>query len=80
MAEDPENHTIKLLQEMRREINGRFDKVDERFAKIDDRFDEVDMRIDGLTYIVTMLAGNMGGHTERLDTLEAQMKALGPKD
>ncbi len=73
MADDTENHTIKLLQEMRREINDSFQSVNERF-------DEVDLRIDGLTYIVTMLAGNMGGHTERLDALEAQVKALSKTD
>ena len=73
MADDPENHTIKLLQEMRRELNARFDKVDTRF-------DDVDLRIDGLTYIVTMLAGNMGGHSERLDNLEAAVAKLQKRD
>ncbi|MEL7259331.1 MAG: hypothetical protein AAFN80_16090 [Pseudomonadota bacterium] len=76
MAENTENHTIQLLREMRKEMKEGFAKVDQRFNEIDDRFDEVNLRIDGLTYITTMLAGNMGGHDQRLDELEAAVKDL----
>ena len=62
MAEDTENHTIQLLREMRKEMK--------------EGFDEVNLRIDGLTYITTMLAGNMGGHDQRLDELEAAVEDL----
>ena len=69
MADDAENHTIKLLREMRQEMQ------DSR-AEMNERFDDVNLRIDGLTYIVTMLAGNMGGHAQRLDQMEAAIEEM----
>ncbi len=69
MAEDAENHTLKLLQEMRKEIG------DSR-AEMRERFDDVDMRIDGLSHIVTLLAANMGGHDQRIEDLEAAVEGL----
>ena len=62
MAEDTENHTIQLLREMRKEMK--------------EGFNEVNLRIDGLTYITTMLAGNMGRHDQRIDELEAAVEDL----
>lgn len=76
MADNTENHTIQLLREMRKEMKDGFAKVDERFDEVDERFDEVNLRIDGLTYIVTMLAGNMGGHDQRLEALETAVSDL----
>ncbi|GHU05861.1 hypothetical protein FACS1894205_6470 [Alphaproteobacteria bacterium] len=43
MANEPENHTIRLLQEMRTELN----------SKIDDP----GVRIDGVAHILTLMAG-----------------------
>ena len=63
MADDTENHTIKLLQEMRSEMGALRSDVREGF-------DDVNSRIDGLSHIVTLLAANMGGHEQRLDALE----------
>ncbi|MBC7181285.1 MAG: hypothetical protein H5U14_14520, partial [Roseovarius sp.] len=56
MAETPDNHTVALLQEMRREMRERFDAIDTRF-------DGVDARIDGLTHILTLMAA----HSHDLD-------------
>lgn len=77
MADNAENHTIKLLQEMRKEMRERFDTVDERFDGVDERFDGVDgrfdgvdARIDGLTHILTLMAGHSRGLDARLTTLE----------
>ncbi len=70
MSDKAENHTVKLLQEMRQEMRERFDKVDERFSKLDVRFDDVDTRIDGLTHIITLMAGhsyNLDARVERLE-------------
>jgi hypothetical protein len=69
MADDTENHTIKLLQDMRCEMR-------DSFSEMRHQFDEVNLRIDGLTYITTMLAGNMGGHEDRITDLEAAVEAL----
>ncbi|GEM_PF-581560 len=63
MPDKTENHTIKLLQELRLEIRDRFDKVDERF-------DDVDARIDGLTHIVTLMAGHSHNLDARVERLE----------
>jgi hypothetical protein len=55
MADEPDNHTLRLLREMRdeavafrKEVNCRFDVIDERFNAIDRRFDGVDQRLDGM--------------------------------
>ena len=69
MPENTENHMIKLLQEMRKEMkNG--------FADVHARFEEVNTRIDGLTHSVTLLAANMGGHENRIIDLELAMAEL----
>ena len=67
MAETPENHTIALLQEMRREMRERFDAVDERF-------DGVDARIDGVTHILTLMAGHSHDLDRRVEALEDAAK------
>jgi archaellum component FlaC len=69
MADDAENHTIKLLQEMRAEMRAGFSDVNERF-------DDVNTRIDGLSHIVTLLAANMGGHDQRIEDLETAVSKL----
>jgi archaellum component FlaC len=82
MSDKTENHTIKLLQEMRQEINARFNEVNERFDQIDRRFDEVyerfdgvDARIDGVTHIVTLMASHSNNLDERVERLEEVVKA-----
>ena len=77
MTETPENHTIRLLQELRAEMREGFARIDQRFLAVDARFDaleerfnEVDTRIDGLTYILTLLAGRAHDHEDRLSKLE----------
>jgi hypothetical protein len=75
---ETENLTIRLLQEMRTEMGEMRSEMRERFEQIDQRFDEVDLRIDGLTYMMTMLAGNMAGHEERIDRLEGLVEGAEP--
>lgn len=53
---DAENHTIRLLQEMRKEMQ--------------EGFDNVNIRIDGVTHILTLLAGNLQHHADRIEALE----------
>lgn len=57
MTDDPENHTLRLLQEMRAEMR-------ERFAGIE-------QRIDGNTLILNMLAGLIHDHEQRIEAVEA---------
>lgn len=58
-----ENHTIRMLQEMREENRQFRDEVRKGF-------EDVNLRIDGLTHIMTMLAGHIHQHEERLEKLE----------
>jgi hypothetical protein len=55
MADEPENHTLRLLREMRdealafrKEVNTRFDGIDQRFDGVDQRLDGMDRRFDGV--------------------------------
>jgi hypothetical protein len=75
MAETPDNHTVALLQEMRREMRERFDAMDTRFDGIESRFDGVDARIDGLTHILTLMAAHSHDLDTRVSTLEDAAKA-----
>ena len=45
---EPDNFILKLLREIRAEMNERFDAVDKRFDANDKRFDGVDKRLDSL--------------------------------
>ncbi len=56
MADEPENHTLRLLQEMRQEMR--------------EGFDGVNARIDGLTHIVTLLASHSHSLEERLTRID----------
>lgn len=58
MPDEPENHTIRLLQEMRAEMRQGFENVN--------------LRIDGLTHILVTLAGHIHQHDERIDRLEGR--------
>ena len=58
MADEPENHTIRLLQEMRTEMR--------------QGFDEVNLRMDGLTHILVTLAGHIHQHEQRIERLEGR--------
>jgi hypothetical protein len=56
MPDAPENHTIRLLQEMRAEMRKGFE--------------DVNTRIDGLTHILTLLAAHSHTLDERVEKLE----------
>ncbi|MAN99794.1 hypothetical protein [uncultured Roseovarius sp.] len=75
MAKTPDNHTVALLQEMRREMRERFDAIDTRFDGIESRFDGVDARINGLTHILTLMAAHSHDLDTRVSTMEDAAKA-----
>ncbi len=70
MSENTESHTIKLLQEMRREMREGFAEMNARFSDVDARFDDVNTRIDGMTHMMTLLAGHSHNMEERLTEVE----------
>ncbi len=45
---EPENHTIRLLQEMRAEMRQRFNLIDGRFEHVDAKLQKNDSRFDRL--------------------------------
>ncbi len=67
MPDTPENHTIKLLQEMRSEMREQFDEMREQF-------DDVNTRIDGVTHILTLIAGHQYALDARVEALEDTAK------
>jgi hypothetical protein len=48
MADDVENHTLRVLQEMRTEMREGFRRVDERFTGVDQRLDKLESRAQSL--------------------------------
>ena len=60
--DEPENHTLRLLRELRSqgenlekrmergfaEMRERFEAIDERFERVDERFERVDERFNGI--------------------------------
>jgi len=69
---ESENHTIRLLQEMREEIRDRFDKIDDRFADMETRFDALENVFAGLSFITADGRSEIEAIKARLDKLEAQ--------
>ncbi len=61
MSETPENHTIRLLQDMRKEMQ--------------EMREDLTVRIDGITHIMTLMAGHYHNVEDRLSNLEAQAKS-----
>ena len=45
---EPDNFILKLLREIRAEMNERFDAVDRRLTGHDKRFDSLDAKIESL--------------------------------
>ena len=65
MVDEPENHTIRLLRELREQMQAGFEEMRAGFA-------DVNLRIDGLTHILTLLAGRSHDHEERITRLETE--------
>lgn len=56
------------FDELRRELNARFDAVDARFDDVDARFDDVDARFNGVD-------GRFAGIDARFDAVESRITA-----
>lgn len=69
MADEPENHTVRLLQEIRVEMAAMRNEMHAEFARVHEGFANVNLRIDGLTHIVPLLAGCSHDHEERIAQL-----------
>jgi hypothetical protein len=70
MADEPESHTIRLLQEMRAQLTGVQGAISDLRDEMRGGFAEVKLRIGGVTHILTLLAGVSHDHEERITRLE----------
>lgn len=63
MADDPENLTLRLLQEMRAEMKARFDAIESAIG---------DLRVDvkEVSLATSLLEVRMGKVSDRLDRIE----------
>ncbi|MBD1206131.1 MAG: hypothetical protein H9533_18595 [Rhodobacteraceae bacterium] len=68
MSETPENHTVRLLQEMRKDMQ-------DLRAEMNAGFENVNIRMDGIAHILTFLAGNLAHHEDRISAIEGKTKS-----
>ncbi|GMU58957.1 MAG: hypothetical protein AMXMBFR34_07200 [Myxococcaceae bacterium] len=62
---EPENLTVRLLQEIRDEIRRSSERSDERFAKMDERFEKMDERFAKMD--------------QRFEVIETTLRDLAPQ-
>ena len=67
MADEPENFTIRLLQELRTEMR-------EMRQDLTSRVEDLSTRVDGNAVILNMLAGMWHMQDERISKLESNQK------
>ncbi|MFZ5438987.1 MAG: hypothetical protein ACOZQL_03205 [Myxococcota bacterium] len=80
---EPENLTIRLLQEIRDEVrrssdrsDQRFEKMDQRFEKMDQRFEKMDQRFELIETTLRDLAQQMVMLGRGIKTVEQRLDAL----
>ena len=70
MADDPENHTVRLLQEMRAEMREMRAEVTGARAEVREGFEDLTTRLNGNTLVLNMAMGLLHDHEQRLEKLE----------
>lgn len=65
MADEPENLTLRLLQEIREEMR-------EMRSDLSEQIKDLTQRVDGNTLILNLIAGVVHDHEQRIETLEAR--------
>ena len=71
MADEPENHTVRLLQEMRTEMRELRAEVAGVRAEMREGFEDLTTRVNGVTIMLGTALGTLHEHNERLEKLEA---------
>lgn len=81
MSDCTENHTLHLLQEMRKESREGFASVIKQFEDVNNRFEDVhkelefvNTKLDGNTLTLSMMMGYIHNHKERIVALEDTAK------
>ena len=70
MADEPENLTIRLLQEMRGDVQNLRGDMQSLRGEVQELREDLTNRIDGNTLILNMLAGMLHEHEHRLRAVE----------
>lgn len=70
MPDEVDNHTIRLLQEMRQEAREANESLSARIDGVAEQLDGLTLRLDGNTVILNMLAGLLHDHEEPIGSLE----------
>lgn len=65
MTDEPENLTLRLLQELRQEMRDMRGEMNEQFADLTNR-------LDGNTLLLNIVAGLVHDHETRIDKLESR--------
>ena len=83
MAMETDNHTIRLLQEIRDEVRRSSDRSEVRFEKMDQRFEVIETTLRDLAQQMVMLARGIktaletrGAVDSRLESVESRLDAL----
>ncbi len=69
MADEPENHTLILLREMRAEMKERFDRLDAKLDRVTDDMRDIKVRM-------TNSEEALAGVNRRLDRLDARVERV----
>lgn len=83
MAEEPTNELmLKILRDlqdgqnsMRREMDARFDTVNQRFDSVEERLDTIETTVSGLAGMIALVYGEQMKVEERVDKLEGSVPA-----
>jgi DNA repair ATPase RecN len=76
MADDVENHTLRLLQEMRTEMRDGFARVDQRLTAVEQRLTGVEQHLDGIEQRLSGVEQRLGGVEQRLTGSEQRLGGL----
>ncbi|WP_174280119.1 hypothetical protein [Sphingomonas bacterium] len=70
MTDEPENLTLRLLQELRQEMADMRSDLREMRSDMREMRKDLTQRVNGLAIMLTSVAGIMHDHEERIEKLE----------
>ncbi len=76
MAEEPENHTIRLLQEMRAEMKERFDKSDAAIAELQGAVTELQVAVAATRADLSIVKDDVGALKESAHIIEHDISGI----
>lgn len=76
MADEPENHTIRLLQEMRAEMRVRFDKSDTAIAELQGTVTELQVAVAATRADLGIVKDDVGALKESAQIIEHDISGI----